>query len=102
MLMITFSPISTRPSMVAEPICGSSVTLPALASRTSFGLTAGSFSKTSRPAPAISPGSMLPLLCHKRIGVVGLFWRVQQGHRSRLLANSTVSLRRIVAIEFAT
>ena len=44
MLMITFSPISTRPSMVAEPICGSSVTLPALASRTSFGLTAGSCS----------------------------------------------------------
>src|SRR3982074_2983559 len=34
MLMITFSPISTRPSMVAEPICGSSVTLPAFASRT--------------------------------------------------------------------
>ena len=44
MLMITFSPISTRPSIVAEPICGSSVTLPALASRTSFGLTAGSCS----------------------------------------------------------
>ncbi len=43
-LMITFSPISTRPSMVAEPICGSSVTLPAFASRTSFGLTAGSCS----------------------------------------------------------
>ena len=32
MLMITFSPISTRPSIVAEPICGSSVTLPALPS----------------------------------------------------------------------
>ena len=48
------------------------------------------------------PGSMLPLLCHKRIGVVGLFWRMQQGHRSRLLANSTVSLRRMVAIELAT
>ena len=44
MLMITFSPISTRPSMVAEPICGSSVALPALARRTSFGLTAGSCS----------------------------------------------------------
>ncbi|MEY9307151.1 molybdopterin/thiamine biosynthesis adenylyltransferase [Bradyrhizobium ottawaense] len=44
MLMITFSPISTRPSIVAEPICGNSVTLPALASRTSFGLTAGSCS----------------------------------------------------------
>ena len=44
MLMITFSPISTRPSMVAEPICGSSAALPALASRTSFGLTAGSCS----------------------------------------------------------
>jgi len=58
MLMITFSPISTRPSMVAEPICGSSVTLPAFASRTSFGLTAGSFSYTSRPAPPISPASI--------------------------------------------
>ncbi len=44
MLMMTFSPISTRPSMVAEPMCGSSVTLPALASRTSFGFTAGSCS----------------------------------------------------------
>lgn len=44
MLMITFSPISTRPSIVAEPICGSNVTLPALASRTSFGFTAGSCS----------------------------------------------------------
>ena len=44
MLIITFSPISTRPSMVAEPICGNSVTLPAFASRTSFGLTAGSCS----------------------------------------------------------
>ncbi len=43
-LMITFSPISTRPSIVAEPICGKSETLPCLASRTSFGLTAGSFS----------------------------------------------------------
>ena len=30
MLMITFSPMSTRPSSVAEPICGSSTTLPAL------------------------------------------------------------------------
>src|ERR1700750_732600 len=32
MLMITFSPISTRPSIVAEPICGSSATLPCLGS----------------------------------------------------------------------
>ena len=40
MLIMTFSPISTRPSMVAEPICGSSVTLPVFASRTSFGLSA--------------------------------------------------------------
>ena len=30
MLMITFSPMSTRPSIVAEPMCGSSTTLPAL------------------------------------------------------------------------
>ena len=29
MLMMTFSPMSTRPSIVAEPICGSSTTLPA-------------------------------------------------------------------------
>ena len=29
MLMMTFSPMSTRPSSVAEPICGSSTTLPA-------------------------------------------------------------------------
>src|SRR5262249_4466306 len=57
-LIITFSPISTRPSIVAEPICGSSVTLPARASRTSFGFTAGSCSNTSRPAPAISPLSI--------------------------------------------
>jgi hypothetical protein len=28
MLMITFSPMSMRPSMVAEPICGISTTLP--------------------------------------------------------------------------
>ena len=27
MLMITFSPIAIRPSIVAEPICGSSTTL---------------------------------------------------------------------------
>ena len=33
MLTITFSPMSMRPSIVAEPICGSSVTLPALARR---------------------------------------------------------------------
>ena len=55
MLMMTFSPMSMRPSIVAEPMCGSSTTLPALASRSSFGLTAGSCSNTSRPAPAISP-----------------------------------------------
>ena len=36
MLMMTFSPMSTRPSIVAEPICGSSTTLPARASLTSF------------------------------------------------------------------
>ena len=60
MLMMTFSPMSTRPSMVAEPICGSSTTLPARASFTSFGLTAGSCSNTSRPAPAMSPASIKP------------------------------------------
>jgi hypothetical protein len=58
MLMITFSPMSMRPSMVAEPICGSST--PAWASFSSFGLTAGSCSNTSRPAPAISPASSMP------------------------------------------
>src|SRR5579871_183820 len=58
MLMITFSPMSTRPSSVAEPICGSSTTLPVRASLTSFGLTAGSCSNTSSPAPAISPLSI--------------------------------------------
>ena len=28
MLMMTFSPISIRPSIVAEPVCGSSTTFP--------------------------------------------------------------------------
>jgi hypothetical protein len=55
MLTITFSPMSMRPSSVAEPICGNSTTLPMRASLTSFGLTAGSCSKTSSPAPAMSP-----------------------------------------------
>src|SRR5258705_21460 len=41
MLMMTFSPISTRPSIVAEPMCGSTTTLPARASLRSLGLTAG-------------------------------------------------------------
>src|SRR5262249_52932290 len=44
MLMMTFSPMSIRPSMVAEPMCGSSTTFPERASRTSLGLTAGSCS----------------------------------------------------------
>src|SRR5262249_39324839 len=55
MLTIPFSPMSMRPSSVAEPICGSSPTLPMRASLTSFGLTAGSCSNTSSPAPAMSP-----------------------------------------------
>src|SRR5262249_27028499 len=55
MLTITFSPMSMRPSSVAEPICGSSTTLPRRASLTSLGLTAGSCSNTSSPAPAMSP-----------------------------------------------
>src|SRR6476619_3533263 len=38
MLMMTFSPISTRPSRVAEPICGSRTTRLALSRR---GLKAG-------------------------------------------------------------
>src|SRR6202035_5336632 len=41
MLMMTFSPISARPSCVAEPMCGTSVTLPIFASPISFSLTAG-------------------------------------------------------------
>ncbi len=44
MLTMTFSPMSARPSCVAEPICGKSVTLPALASAISFSLTAGACS----------------------------------------------------------
>jgi L-2,4-diaminobutyrate transaminase len=51
MLMITFSPIASRPSIVAEPICGNSTTLSRARSR---GSIAGSCSKTSRPAPAIA------------------------------------------------
>src|SRR5258707_1314557 len=51
MLMMTFSPMSMRPSRVAEPMCGSSTTLSSLRS---LGLIAGSRSKTSSPAPAIS------------------------------------------------
>ncbi len=58
MLTMTFSPMSTRPSSVAEPMCGSSTTLPARASLTSLGFIAGSCSNTSRPAPAISPASI--------------------------------------------
>ena len=34
MLMMTLSPMSMRPSMVAEPMCGSSTTLPSVASWT--------------------------------------------------------------------
>ena len=41
MLTMTFSPMSMRPSSVAEPMCGSSTTLPARASLRSFGFTAG-------------------------------------------------------------
>jgi len=51
MLTITFSPMSTRPSIVAELMCGSRTTLGRLSS---FGFTAGSCSKTSSPAPASS------------------------------------------------
>jgi hypothetical protein len=47
-LMMTFSPMSTRPSMVADPMCGSATTR-SLAN--SLGLMAGSCSNTSRPAP---------------------------------------------------
>src|SRR5258705_348113 len=52
MLTMTFSPMSVRPSIVDELICGSSTTL---SSRSSLGLIAGSCSKTSSPAPASSP-----------------------------------------------
>src|SRR5205085_790185 len=55
-LMMTFSPMSMRPSIVAEPMCGRATTR-SLAS--SFGLMAGSFSNTSRPAPAIWPASTI-------------------------------------------
>ena len=53
--MITFSPISTRPSIVAEPICGSSVTFPAFASRTSFGEIGGAGLDVYENEPALSP-----------------------------------------------
>src|SRR5262249_12391638 len=59
MLMMTLVPMSARPSTVAELMCGSRTTLPALASRESFGFTAGSCSNTSSPAPAISPASSM-------------------------------------------
>src|SRR5262249_27970458 len=59
MLIMTFSPMSIRPSMVAEPRWGRSTTLPARASRNSFGFTAGSCSNTSRPVPASSPASIM-------------------------------------------
>ena len=42
--------------MVPEPMCGSSMTLDSFFS---FGLIAGSFSNTSRPAPASSPFSSI-------------------------------------------
>src|SRR4051794_23553116 len=44
------------------------------------------------------------LLRHKRRWKAGWFWllRAQQGHRFRLRANTTVSRRRTVAIEFGT
>ena len=57
MLTITFSPMSLRPSWVAEPMCGSSVTLPERARPISFSDTLGSCSNTSSPAPAISSAS---------------------------------------------
>ncbi len=46
MLMMTFSPMSTRPSMVAELMCGSATTR---FEASSLGLIAGSCSNTSRP-----------------------------------------------------
>ena len=51
--MITFSPISIRASMVADPMWGSSTTLLSRASFISLRSTAGSSSKTSSPAPAM-------------------------------------------------
>ena len=64
MLTITFSPMSMRPSMVAEPICGSSTTFLALSS---LGLTAGSFSNTSRPAPDSWPFSSISAMVFSSI-----------------------------------
>ena len=52
MLMMTFSPISSRPSTVAEPMCGSITTFGASRSR---GLISCPCSNTSSPAPASSP-----------------------------------------------
>src|SRR5260370_29661052 len=57
-LIMTFSPMSMRPSIVAEPMCGSSTTLPARASFSSLGLTAGSGATTSTPAPPTPPRAL--------------------------------------------
>jgi len=43
---------------------------------------------------------LLILLRHKRRRFVCLICRVQQGHRERCRVIATISLRRIVAIEF--
>ena len=47
-------------------------------------------------------GQCLPLILlrHKRRRFVCLICRMQQGHRERCRAMATISLRRIVAIEF--
>ena len=45
-------------------------------------------------------GAFLVLLRHKRRRLDCLICRVQQGQRERFLAMATISLRRIVAIEF--
>src|SRR5215210_3900762 len=49
------------------------------------------------------PDGPLVLLRHERVWCGGLRkWVAQHGHRSRLWARATVSLRRMVAIEFGT
>src|SRR5947209_3986356 len=61
--MMTFSPISTRPSIVAEPMCGNTTTLPARASLRGLGLTAGAGPARKRltdPARADDPETLAP------------------------------------------
>src|SRR4051812_4815664 len=61
--------------------------------------------RRNKGAPGLDGMSVedLLLLRHERVWCGGLRkWVAQHGHRSRLRARATVSLRRTVAIEFST